>query len=367
MFNRSDLKLKTKFKLLFFMMIDMFVDFLFKVKILRIRDDVKNEILKEVREKEASFIGGKDKFELREIRVEIINGCNTTCIMCPREIQTRKAGKMKIDLYRDLIKEAHDLGATALYPYHMGESLILKDFCEYIKIAKEIGYETIMLTTTGGLIEQYNLEELVTSGLTIINFSLDAIKQSTYEKIRTNMKLEVIENSIRKIIEVRNRLNIDLEVSVKFMHFPGINDGEWPVFKKRWDGVADRVYYTVVHDWGKRTNLNAHVKFEPQEYCRYLRQKLIFGWDGTAMFCCMDYDNIYPIGKYPEQSLKEIMNSPRLLEARRLHYEGKLGEHHMCKQCYMTLDEAVVYSYKKKFKKNFINFTDQVRGKRVDI
>ncbi len=361
--TEGKMKLKTKIKLKLFKIIDWYVNFLFRVKILKKNKKIKEKILKEARQKETSFVGGKDKFELKEIRVEIINRCNTTCIMCPRENQKRKAGKMSIELYSKLIKEAYNLGARALYPYHMGESLILKDFCEYIRIARDVGYSTIMLTTTGGLIKQYNPEELVTCGLTILNFSIDATEQNSYKKIRTNMNLLEIEESIKKIIESKNKLNPDLEVSVKFMDYPGINDGQWPEFKKRWEGIAGRIYHTVIHDWGGKTELAVDNKLSPDEYCRFLRQKLIFGWDGTAMFCCMDYDNLLPIGKYPEQSINEIIKSPVLMKARKMHYEGTLRKHPMCKQCYMDMDEAVVHYYKKRYKERFIKATDRMRGK----
>ena len=364
--SQEKLKLKTKIKFKIYKIVDILVNFMFKVKLLKIDDDIKNKILKDAQDKEASFVGGKDKFDLREIRVEIINRCNTTCIMCPRENQKRKAGKMGIDFYEKLIKEAYELGARALYPYHMGESLILKYFCEYIKIAKNIGYTTIMLTTTGGLIKQYDPEELVTCGLTILNFSIDSVKQSSYEKIRTNMKLKEIEESVKKIIEAKNRLNPGLEVSVKYMDYPGINDGEWPVFEEKWADLADTIYHTVLLDWGGKTDLNVGYKFTPDEYCRYLRQKLIFGWDGTAMFCCMDYDNQLPIGKYPEQGIEEIMKSPKLLKAREMHHQGTLSKHPMCKMCYMNMDQAVVSYYKDKYKNRFINTTNKLRGKSIE-
>jgi len=359
----NDLKLKTKIKLASLRLIDNIIGFFFRIKILKINETNSKKVLEEVRKKEADFVGGKDEFVLKEIRVELINRCNTQCIMCPRESQERKAGKMPLDFYKKLIKEAYELGARALYPYHMGESLILKDFCEYIRIAKDIGYTTIMLTTTGGLIKQYDPEELVTCGLTILNFSLDATKQSSYEKIRTNMKLKDIEESIKMIVEARNRINPKLEISVKYMDWPGKNDGEWPVFKKRWENVADKIYRTIIHDWGDQTSLMVEDKLAPENYCRYLRQKLIFGWEGTAMFCCMDYDNQLPIGKYPQQSLKEIMNSPVLKEARIMHHNGRLNEHPMCEQCYMSLEQGIVDFYRKKAKNKVLSFSNKVRRK----
>lgn len=362
----EDLKLKTKLKLKAFNFIDKFVEFLFSMKILKDNSYIREKILNQVKEKELTYVGGKKKFNLKEIMIEIVNRCNTVCIMCPRVNQKRKSGIMSLEFYRNLIQEAYDLGARAIYPYFMGESLILRNFCDYAKVAKDIGYTTIMLTTTGGLIKQFNTEELVTCGLTIINFSIDAVRQSSYEKIRTNMVLEEIEDSIRKIVQIKNKINPGLKITVKFMEYPGINDSEWPIFKKRWHNVADEIHHTTIHDWGGRTKLNSNRKFDLEEYCRYLRQKLIFNWDGTAPFCCNDYDNLLPIGKYPGQSLKEIMNSPELIKARNMHREGILSQHMMCKQCYMNMDEAVVHYYKKKYREEFLKFTDKIRGKSYD-
>ena len=127
--------------------------------------------------------------------------------------------------------------------------------------------------------------------------------------------------------------------------------------------AVDKIYRTIVHDWGGKTELMVDNRLAPEDYCRFLRQKLIFGWEGTAMFCCMDYDNQLPIGKYPEQSLKEIMDSEVLKEAREMHYEGKLNEHPMCEQCYMSLSQGVVDHYKKRTKERILSFSDKIRGK----
>ena len=362
--DENNLKLKTKIKLLLFKFIDTAILFLFRIRMLK-KDNkkIKNEIIEDLRKQETSFTGGTEEFDLKEIIIEIVNRCNTACIMCPRTEQKRKSGVMALDFYEKLIQEAFNMGARAVYPYFMGESLVLKNFCEYARIARKIGYTTVMLTTTGGLIRQFDPLELATCGLTIINFSLDSVRQETYKMIRTNMNLDEIEQAILSLIETRDKIKSDLKIHVKFMDFPGINDGEWKTFKKKWDNKVDGVYHTVVHDWGGRTNLNADNKFSPDEYCRYLRQKLIFNWDGTAAFCCKDYDKTYPIGKYPEQSLKEIIKSPRLAESRKLHNEGKLSDHIMCKQCYMDMDEAVMDYYGRNLKNKISGINNRIRGK----
>jgi len=360
----NKLRLKTKIKLLLFKFIDSVISFLFRIRILK-KDNkrIKKEILQDLKKKEPTFTGGAGEFDLKEIIIEIVNRCNTVCIMCPRTEQKRKSGVMALDFYEKLIQEAFEMGARAVYPYFMGESLVLKNFCDYVRIARKIGYTTVMLTTTGGPVKQFDPLELATCGLTIINFSLDSVRQETYGKIRTNMKLDEIEQAVLHLVETRNKLKSDLKIHVKFMDFPGINDGEWEIFEKKWNNKVDAVYHTVIHDWGGRTSLSADSKFSPDEYCRYLRQKLIFNWDGTAAFCCKDYDKTYPIGKYPEQSIREIIKSPRLAEARKMHNEGRLSEHIMCKQCYMDMDGAVMNYYSKNLKNKISGINTKIRGK----
>ena len=57
------------------------------------------------------------------------------------------------------------------------------------------------------------------------------------------------------------------------------------------------------------------------------------------------------------------MQTPVLIKARKMHHDGTLYSHPMCKQCYMGMNEAVVHYYKERYKEKFVKLTDKIRGK----
>ena len=75
----------------------------------------------------------------REIWLENTNHCNATCIMCPRELQTRKKGLMKMDLYMKLIDEMsfHKNTVERLHMHNFGEPLLDKKLPERTSFLKK--------------------------------------------------------------------------------------------------------------------------------------------------------------------------------------------------------------------------------------
>ena len=42
--------------------------------------------------------------------------------------------------------------------------------------------------------------------------------------------------------------------------------------------------------------------------CPQPSQRLVIGWDGTAYGCCGNWDDNFPVGRFPEDSIKALWN-----------------------------------------------------------
>jgi molybdenum cofactor biosynthesis enzyme MoaA len=66
------------------------------------------------------------KLQHTEVRYEVTDLCNASCIMCPRDKHDRAHGIMDLDLFKKSINEVTYLGAERIVLTGFGEPLLDK-------------------------------------------------------------------------------------------------------------------------------------------------------------------------------------------------------------------------------------------------
>lgn len=88
-------------------------------------------------------------YELEELSIELTNECDLACIHCSSgSVPNRLPNELSFDKHLELVLEARALGATVL-SLSGGNPLMYEQLPEIIGVAKEVGYERILLYTTG--------------------------------------------------------------------------------------------------------------------------------------------------------------------------------------------------------------------------
>ncbi len=132
------------------------------------------------------------------IDFETVFGCNLRCIMCThsyRELFPSRKQFIDFELFRKVIDEGVPYGLSAIGLDQEGDPLLVKKLREFIEYARAKGIVDVILNTNALLLDRERTEELLHSGLTRIHFSLDAVKEETYDKIRRGSDFKkVMEN-----------------------------------------------------------------------------------------------------------------------------------------------------------------------------
>jgi MoaA/NifB/PqqE/SkfB family radical SAM enzyme len=134
------------------------------------------------------------------IQIEPTTRCNFKCAFCPR--RHLEQGDIDYDLFSKILREYPDIRYMQLYGE--GEPLMYPLFFSMVKDAanKNIKISTI----TNGSLLKYDLENVLASGLNSVHVSLESSDPNTFHKIRGG-NLTDISNSIRLLIEMRNKIN----------------------------------------------------------------------------------------------------------------------------------------------------------------
>jgi radical SAM protein with 4Fe4S-binding SPASM domain len=272
------------------------------------------------------------------INIEPTNACNLKCVYCPRERAAKGLGFMSWDLYTRIIDEAAGHPRLLMLNFHKdGESFLHPQFFEMIRYAKDRDIaETIHLNTNAVCWNAATIDRILSSGIDDITVSLDAARPETYRRHKKVDCLSLVERNVRSFFMERSRRGRTAPfVRVKIMEFDGISKEEIYEFKRKWEGVADLVQVTGIHDWGgsiadvRATDEKSERRFP----CAIMWYSLVINWNGEVTVCSVDWDTTINVGDASRQSLHEIWNSPEIKHARRAQIEARYDHHAVCTHC----------------------------------
>ncbi len=150
-------------------------------------------------------------------RISLTSICNLKCAYCSQYDGEKKY--IPVQFYRNLIDVLSELGIEKIR-FTGGEPLLNPNIVELVKYANaKDKIKDIAITTNGVLFDKY-LDELIESGLTRINLSLDTTSKDIYENLTGQDKLEIV---LENIMKARSK---GLKVKINTVLIKGVTDVE---------------------------------------------------------------------------------------------------------------------------------------------
>lgn len=265
-----------------------------------------------------------------KVYIEITNICNMNCSFChghKRPLQQMTADEFEIILTK--LKNQ----TKYLYYHLMGEPLTHPNLPEFIKMAGESDYKSI-ITTNGTLLKKRG-DELLAAGIHKINISLHSFENDDFEKHEKYISqvAEFAKKASEKGVIVVFRLwnngfdDVKNEKSVNFLK--ELIQGDWEE-NTRGLKIKDKVFL----EWGERfewPDADAEIKGS-KYFCYGLKDQFGILSDGTVVPCCLDSDGVIRLGNIFTEDIESILTSERaeaIIEGFRC---GKASED-LCKRC----------------------------------
>ena len=225
-------------------------------------------------------------------------------------------------------------GKTKFIYYHlMGEPLTHPELPEFIKMAGDGGYKSI-ITTNGTLLDKRG-DALLTAGIHKVNISLHSFEEGSdeaYEKYVTSLA-NFANNAARVGVIVVFRLwnrGFDGGRNESAMRLlKEMLEGEWAQ-NTRGIRIRDKIYL----EWGERFEWPdgcAEVKGE-RFFCYGLKDQFGILSDGRVVPCCLDSDGVISLGNIFDGDIDAILSSERALAMVDGFRCGRASEE-LCKRC----------------------------------
>lgn len=277
-----------------------------------------------------------------EIRIEPTNRCNGSCIMCPRESMTRGQGRMGMDLYCSVLRQAVECGATKVALENYGEPLLDRLLWKRAAIAQSLGLETS--TITNGALLTPAACRLVLTCFDSIRISLNAMSPETYATVQPGLDFAAVVENIETLLSLRHSQGSKTHILMSFVLLDE-NRHELQAFLDKYGPMVDGLSVWKPHNWsyGKRYREIGGAKATCH---RPETGPVQVQWDGKVVPCCFDYDSRVVLGDLTKQTLEEVVTGPEYERLRAAHREGRFSEYPMCDSCDQLHkdDSALVYT-----------------------
>ncbi len=265
-----------------------------------------------------------------KVYVEITNICNMNCSFCHGHGRTPK--RMTSEEFSFILDKLTE--QTKYIYYHlMGEPLTHPELPDFIKLAGERGYKSI-ITTNGTLLKSRG-EQILAAGLHKINISVHSFEDelgdghSRYICELAEFAKKAAEAGTIVVFRLWNKGFDGGKNDVTLGLLKEKINGDWAE-NTRGVRIRDRIYL----EWGDRfewPDSNAEIKGE-RFFCYGLKDQFGILSDGTVVPCCLDSDGVINLGNIFHDDIEAVLSSERAKAIVEGFRQGEAAED-LCKRC----------------------------------
>lgn len=256
------------------------------------------------------------------VDIELSGKCQLACTMCPYgtgDFDTNMQGMMPREMALEAIDQAVEGGAMLIKFNFRGEPGLSPILIDMVKHAKDRGIIETMINTNLTAFSKRRLVQLCEAGLDLMIVSIDGATKETYEKIRVKGNFEKLMENLFLI----NALSFP-KIRLQFVEQEA-NKHETETFKELFYPFADEIVIQKIRNRG-----SGEGSLGERTRCHQPWQRLVVAWDGNVFACCGNWNNEYPVSKFPVRSLKDAWQGSAL---RHLRYQASHFTEHPCKEC----------------------------------
>lgn len=270
--------------------------------------------------------------------ISFIYSCNARCPNCPytnSDIRSRYKDRpfMSADTYKLIVDQCGEYGAWVRVSGG-GEPMLHPQAVELMEYAKQKGAK-VGLITNGSRFTEESSNRLLTAGVDMIEFSVDAADAETYQRVRAGLQWETLVANVSRMIALRNELGSTTKIIASGVNQKGV---DIEAVAKFWEPIVDnfqkRKYLTWgINDPSKSADSSPYLPPDEQIPCPFIFERLNIDSRGKVMVCGFDIAAATDMGNIHEKSIKEIWHGEGFNHYRRKHLAGKGTDVELCKNC----------------------------------
>jgi MoaA/NifB/PqqE/SkfB family radical SAM enzyme len=282
-----------------------------------------------------------------EVRYEVTDHCNASCIMCPRDKHEhgREHGIMDQGAYERSIDEVVALGAKKIVLTGFGEPLLDRRLEKKVAYASAKGLSTYFITNASALTAARS-RKLIEAGLSEMRVSFYGMGSTTYNSVMQGLDFEKTKSKVLEFLRLRDEMGAKTRVQMSYLELEE-NKSDTQGFREFWEPRVNAIEVWKPHNFGDGRDYRHRLEDSHKTSCgRPENGPLQIQWNGEVIPCCYDYNNQIILGNAFETPVLDILNGPKYRLLRYAHRMKRFGLFPYCDQCDQLLPhaDALVYT-----------------------
>jgi len=284
----------------------------------------------------------------REIFIDLTSHCNHHCIFCAnRKLKNKRT--MQPDMVRRVLREACENGTKDAGIYATGESFLIKDLAEYVRYAKEIGYEYIFITTNGALAKPERVKPVLDAGLSSIKFSINAGTRESYRKIHGTDDFDTVIANLKWVWNYRKSSTLQYRIYVTMVYtdatkhevdilmnlvLPYVDEWDPHLLTNQCGNMCENNELGRIEKKNPRGRLKTNICFQPFKGFTVTPE-------GYMSACVLDYQKDLIVADLNKTGMKEAWTGDIYKLFRDRHIKGNLTGL-VCYNCLNNTNEKII-------------------------
>lgn len=280
----------------------------------------------------------------REVFFDLNNTCNSRCFFCSNHKISERA-LLDRALGLRLLKEFYDFGTREIAFHATGEPFLRQDLADFVREAKQIGYEYIFLNTNGILATPERAKPVLDAGLDSIKFSVNAGSRSSYRQVHGIDCFDAVIENIKwcRSYREKNRLNYGIYLSMVVTDKTKTERDD--LFRLISPYVDELDYRGCSNQGGNIIENNMTEKIDSKNLLGSLKKGQYTGRcpdiffrctvtpQGYLSACVVDYQNYLIVADLNTSLIKDAWHCDEYVNLRKRHINGDL-KGIICNNCF---------------------------------
>jgi len=294
---------------------------------------------------EYGFGGGLSAAFPSQVIIDVTELCNLSCTHCPHPAFKQSGFYGGRSLSPALVSKAigEVAGAGKGHVQYVrfasdGEPLLNKAIYAMLGEAVERSGTFVSLTTNGTLLTPPRIEQLIATGVHLVDISIDAFSAETYSKIRVRGDLAVTRGNTERLIARVRESGSPMRIAVSYIEQPG-NAHETASFEQYWTTAgAHTVAIRRLHSASGAVIPVAEVMRQrgatkQRTPCVYPWERVVVTPRETLAFCPSDWTGGSSLVDYHTNTIAGVWQGRQYEALRRAHLDNDYRAHAFCGQC----------------------------------
>jgi len=288
------------------------------------------------------------------LQIQTQSFCNGRCSICPYRIVSKKLdqGAMDWDLFAKIASElaSESVLSTIVFELH-NEPLLDRRVFDWVKYVKSISpNKHCSIVTNGELLDNFSSTDIRQSNVDTLVISLNAHSKEMYESLNNGLNYDRVMRNVSRLLSDQS---LRQKVTLSFV-LTEQNVDEVYQATRYWKGQGVRTRVMGVANRAGSLDNYEGIRLKTEYYgsplplrvwrhlmasargvigCHLPLYQMNILFNGDAIICCHDWNRASVVGNIGTSSLREVWNSDRMNEIRRLLLRKRYEEINSCQEC----------------------------------